>query len=176
MMVSNLNAARPSINDIVHLTVLISAQFPHADPIMRKAFLDVNERLVDAGHDPLPLLKCGSLSDITGKVPKTDTLFTTSAMPESDDDRPTVRFRRMSPDTYQLDRHNTNLLCKFHEYHAPSGSKFEELGVQAIVRDMRYAHIGGGFRITHFRGGDSLVAIVNPFTIESFIPIRVEVE
>lgn len=175
MMVSNLNAARPSMNDIVHITMLISAQFPHADPILKQAFLEVNDKVIDAGHDPLPVLKCGALVTLDGQVPRADTVFTTSAMPESDADKPTVMFRQVGNGTYQLDKHGTDMLCKFHEFHAPADSAFDEMGVKTIVRDMKYAHVGGGFRITHFRGGDSLVLIIDPFTIESFIPIRVEV-
>jgi|GEM_PF-3362456 len=174
-----LNDGGLTANELSHVVALLAAQMPNAHAGLIELFLFADgvgdpdqPKLVrvTGGVDPGTMTPYGFVLNGPSKV-------THGGTPEREQDRPVVRMRRMVEfdDRYFADKHNTALLCKFHEHRIPDAQDYAEKNSDELIIRFSYGHIGGGFNVHCFRPGHSHVILRGAFTLESFIPVRVEV-
>lgn len=165
-------------NQLSHVVALMAAQMPNAHSGLVEMFLFADltggegtsclTRL-SGGVDPGRATPVGFMLDGPSKVSHSET--------PKEDERPTVLFKKHHEfdTTYIADRHNTALLCKFHEQGVPDIEDFDEKKSDELLVHMSYGHVNGGFVVHFYRPGHSHVVLHGEFTLDSFIPVRVQV-
>lgn len=176
-----INELQADRHDIAHAITLLAAQMPNASPSLIQVFLHADGMEVMDNGEMLPRLD--SMIDPNSTI-TTETVehrgepkVTTGEMPESDSERPIVRVWEHPhlEDAYQADKHNTKVLCSFHQSMPPAAEDFKRKDATELIIHLGYGHINGGFNIHFYEGEqDSTIQLFGEFTLESFIPVRVE--
>lgn len=172
-----INSLQADRHDIAHAITLMGAQMPNATPTMIQIFLHAEGLEVEANGEQLPRL-IGMLDPnhaITMGHAVSEEKVTTATVPKADE-RPVVLMwvHPKIEDAYGIDRHNVKTLCSFHELIPPAPEDFEKKNADELVMKLGYGHVSGGFNIHFFENSTYYVQLFGEFTVEHFIPVKVQ--
>ena len=160
-------------HELTHVVLLMVAQLPDVVIPQAHAHFATSDKIeVENTSEPLTRLNAGVEPDVDHVDP--DIQGIVGQLPE-ENEIPTVLFYLTDQnDVYVLDKMNTQTLTEFHHKSVPSEAIFEREGKDVLIRWFQFTNIRGRFSVHYQRNGESLVHLMDGFTVNSFVLIKVQ--